>query len=173
MIILIAQIVLGIIVFVYIGDIQEASSILLKKLWDDHDKPANTEFWNTIQSNVSFVLIFWFFFKHTPSCIQSVLFIFLFSFFIQLQCCGLSGPAGYLPNLPPDSCCASNDRPKDYGSFVSKLSCTAHVYTTGCAQALNEFVQVAGHTLGAVALGVAAIEVILKINLNNLTVEFF
>lgn len=151
MIILIAQIVLGIIVFVYIGDIQEASGILLKKLWDDHDKPANTEFWNTIQSNVCvsfcFFLIFW----------QLIL---KFNFIcVQLKCCGLNGPAGYLPSLPPDSCCASADRPKDYGSFVSKLSCTANVYTTGCAHALNEFVQVAGHTLGAVALGVAAIEV--------------
>lgn len=53
MVLLIAQIILGVIVFVYTDDIQKAASNVLKDLWDARDKPANKEFWDTMQTGVS------------------------------------------------------------------------------------------------------------------------
>lgn len=53
MVMLIAQIVLAIVVFVYIGDIQEATRPVLARLWDNRNNQGNLQLWDNIQSTVS------------------------------------------------------------------------------------------------------------------------
>lgn len=55
MIILIAQIVLAIVVFVYIGDLQEATRIVIDRLWTNRQQEGGQQLWDNIQSTVSFV----------------------------------------------------------------------------------------------------------------------
>lgn len=76
MVILIAQIILGIIVFVFIGDIQEASKVIMNKLWEERESPANKQFWITAQSNVSVpnnAILF-----HLKNWLKNVLFFIYF-----------------------------------------------------------------------------------------------
>lgn len=53
MIMLIAQIVLAIVVFVYIGDVQTATSQVLARLWDNRNQQGNLQIWDNIQQTVS------------------------------------------------------------------------------------------------------------------------
>lgn len=53
MIMLIAQIVLAIVVFVYIGDLQEATAGVIRRLWDNRNNPGQDQVWNGIQQTVS------------------------------------------------------------------------------------------------------------------------
>jgi len=117
MIMLIAQIVLAIVVFVYIGDIQEATRPVLARLWDNRNNQGNAQIWDNIQTT--------------------------------LQCCGLNSASEWIL-LVPTSCCASGT-----------TACTAiNAFSTGCNTALNDFIATSGNIIGAVALGVAGIELI-------------
>jgi len=117
-IILIAQIVLAIVVFVYIGDLQDATKIVIERLWDRRDQEGNRQIWDTLQSN--------------------------------LKCCGLNGALDW--GLPlPSTCC-------EPGTTACLPIVTA--FTNGCGQALNDFIYTSGNIIGAVALGVAGIELI-------------
>lgn len=53
MIMLLAQIVLAIVVFVYIGDVQEATKKVLNRLWTNRETDSNRQIWDNIQSQVS------------------------------------------------------------------------------------------------------------------------
>lgn len=55
---LIAQIVLAIVVFVYIGDLQEASRQVLSRLWENRNNQGNLQIWDNIQQTVSVVLYY-------------------------------------------------------------------------------------------------------------------
>lgn len=114
MIMLISQIVLAIVVFVYIGDLQDAVRPVLERMWEQ--KQTNLQVWDGIQRT--------------------------------LQCCGLNR-ADQWGLLLPDSCCAQ-------GSQCSVLN----AFTVGCSSAVNDFISTSGNIIGAVALGVAGIELI-------------
>lgn len=62
MIILIAQIVLAIVVFVYIGDLQTATAEVLTRLWNNRNNQGNLQIWDNIQTTVSFTFKTFFFF---------------------------------------------------------------------------------------------------------------
>lgn len=54
MIMLLAQIVLAIVVFVYIGDLQEAVRPVIQRLWNNRDaNDANRQVWDNLQTTVS------------------------------------------------------------------------------------------------------------------------
>jgi CD63 antigen len=115
MVMLLAQIVLAIVVFVYIGDLQEAVRPVLQRMWDQ--KQTNLQVWDGIQNT--------------------------------LQCCGLNTAAEWGTAIPP-SCCA------DGGSTCSVIN----AFNVGCSSAVNDFIKTSGNIIGAVALGVAGIELI-------------
>jgi len=117
MILLIAQIVLAIVVFVYIGDIQEATRKVISRLWDTRQNEGGAQVWDGIQQT--------------------------------LQCCGLEN-ASQWGITPPNSCCASG----------TSLCTLGTAFNTGCRVALNDFIYTSGNIVGAVALGVAGIELI-------------
>jgi CD63 antigen len=104
MIMLLAQIVLAIVVFVYIGDLQEAVRPVLARMWEQRENQRQV--WDGIQRT--------------------------------LQCCGLNNREEWGAAIPP--------------------SCEA--FTTGCGVAVNDFISTSGNIIGAVALGVAGIELI-------------
>lgn len=116
MILLIAQIVLAIVVFVYIGDIQTATEKVIRRLWETRHNEGGTQVWDGIQQTLS--------------------------------CCGLENASQWSPI--PSSCCEGNTN-----------TCTAQTaFQTGCRVALNDFIYTSGNIVGAVALGVAGIELI-------------
>jgi len=116
MVMLIAQIVLAIIVFVYIGDLQEATRPVIRQLWGRHGEPAGRQIWDGIQQT--------------------------------LQCCGLNNALEWGIDVP-NSCCANGG------------SCSAATaFPVGCESALFDFIATSGNIIGAVALGVAGIELI-------------
>lgn len=104
MIMLLAQIVLAIVVFVYIGDLQEAVRPVLARMWEQRENQRQV--WDGIQRT--------------------------------LQCCGLNGREDWGATIPP--------------------SCEA--FKTGCGGAVHDFISTSGNIIGAVALGVAGIELI-------------
>lgn len=53
MIMLLAQIVLAIVVFVYIGDLQEATRKVLARMWDNRNNQGNQQIWDNLQTTVS------------------------------------------------------------------------------------------------------------------------
>lgn len=116
MIMLLAQIVLAIVVFVYIGDLQTATHDVLARLWANRATGGNPQVWDNIQST--------------------------------LKCCGFNGPSDWAPTIPP-SCCASGN-----------ACLITDAFGTGCNSAVNEFIGTSGNIIGAVALGVAGIELI-------------
>lgn len=50
---LLAQIVLAIVVFVYIGDLQEATNKVINRMWDNRNNQGNQQIWDNIQTTVS------------------------------------------------------------------------------------------------------------------------
>lgn len=52
MILLIAQIILAIVVFVYVGDIQKSVQPVLERLWQNRLVEVNQRFWDNVQTNV-------------------------------------------------------------------------------------------------------------------------
>ncbi|XP_037035119.1 23 kDa integral membrane protein-like isoform X1 [Bradysia coprophila] len=115
MIMLLAQIVLAIVVFVYIGDLQEAVRPVLARMWEQ--RPNNPQVWDSLQRT--------------------------------LQCCGLNNPAEWGTGIPT-SCCADGTQQCNAGT----------AFQTGCSGAVNDFISTSGNIIGAVALGVAGIELI-------------
>jgi len=116
MILLLAQIVLAIVVFVYIGDLQEATRPVIRQLWTRHQETAGRQIWDGIQQ--------------------------------ALQCCGLNNAAEWVPDIP-SSCCPGT-------GFCNAQS----AFKTGCETAVIDFISTSGNIIGAVALGVAGIELI-------------
>jgi len=116
MVMLIAQIALAIVVFVYIGDLQTATQPIIERLWSRHNEEAGRQVWDGIQTT--------------------------------LQCCGLNDRNDFATNLP-NSCCPS-------GGTCS----VANAFPVGCRSALYDFIYTSGNIIGAVALGVAGIELI-------------
>jgi CD63 antigen len=116
MIMLIAQIALAIVVFVYIGDLQQATQPIIAKLWDRRHEEAGRQIFDGIQTT--------------------------------LQCCGLDRTDDWGGSVP-NSCCPGNNACTPSGAFQ-----------TGCRSALNDFIYTSGNIIGAVALGVAGIELI-------------
>lgn len=117
MIMLIAQIVLAIVVFVYIGDLQQASRRVLSRMWDNRNNQGNEQIWANLQQTLS--------------------------------CCGLNTASDWGQSLPT-SCCAGNP-----------ATCTINsAFRQGCNQGLEDFIGTSGNIIGAVALGVAGIELI-------------
>lgn len=117
MIMLLAQIVLAIVVFVYIGDVQVATGKVLSRLWDNRGNQGNQQIWDNIQKT--------------------------------LTCCGLNRPIEWGAILP-GSCCAPD----------TSVCTPANSFQTGCSTAVNDFISTSGNIIGAVALGVAGIELI-------------
>jgi len=116
MIILLLQIILAIVVFVYIGDIQEATKIAIDRLWTKRTDEGGDKIWDGIQST--------------------------------LRCCGLNGPTDWLLSTPA-SCC-------DGATICTPLN----AFKNGCRDTLNDFIYTSGNVIGAVALGVAGIELV-------------
>lgn len=116
MLILIAQIVLAIVVFVYIGDLQEATNKALVRLWNNRNNQGNQQVWDNIQRG--------------------------------LTCCGLNNAAEW--GTVPSSCCAPD----------TQVCTEFNAFSKGCGGAVNDFIGTSGNIIGAVALGVAGIELI-------------
>lgn len=53
MVLIIAQIVIAALVFIYVGDARDAFKKGFARVFDERDRPANAELIDTIQSNVS------------------------------------------------------------------------------------------------------------------------
>ncbi|XP_015595080.1 CD63 antigen [Cephus cinctus] len=68
----------------------------------------------------------------------------------SLQCCGVNSPSDF-SNYIPWSCCGNSE-----GSH-----CTVNnSYTTGCVEALKDFLTYAGNILGGFAIGVAVVQLL-------------
>lgn len=114
MIMLLAQIVLAIVVFVYIGDLQEAVRPVIQRLWNERQN--NLQVWDGIQRT--------------------------------LQCCGYNNPGEW--GNPPASCCAHG----------GQTCLVGDAFQNGCGSTIHDFISTSGNIIGAVALGVAGIELI-------------
>ncbi|XP_049775437.1 23 kDa integral membrane protein-like [Schistocerca cancellata] len=75
----------------------------------------------------------------------------------SLECCGADGPEDYfkmgLFNLP-SSCCKQGDTCR-----IGILN-SAPYYTTGCLEAMENFLSYAGHIMGGIAIGAAVVEIV-------------
>lgn len=69
-----------------------------------------------------------------------------------------------MPNTP-DSCCA----PGITSGTCSPVLTPASIYRNGCGTILNDFINSSGNIIGAVALGVAGIQVCIDI-LSNVSI---
>lgn len=133
-VLIVAQIVIAALVFIYVGDVREALIKGFSRLFDEREKPANREVIDAIQANVSFN-------EHLEINPRFLISIRPF----QLQCCGKSSALDWLGTIP-DSCCNPSTAP------------VCIPYLTGCKSRLGELIDKSGEVLGWVSLGVAAVE---------------
>ncbi|XP_077293189.1 tetraspanin 42Ed isoform X2 [Arctopsyche grandis] len=126
LIIIILQVVIGILIFVYIGNVDAVLRELMERTFKDssNGNAAAKEAFDSLQTH--------------------------------FQCCGINSAADY-NFVVPVSCCANPS-----GVVESTLSTClpTQAYSQGCAYVLTNFLKTAGKTVGGVAIGIAAVEVV-------------
>jgi CD63 antigen len=112
---IILQIIVAVLIFVYIGDVSDAATLAMKTIFEAPSNPANTDFIDFIQR--------------------------------ELQCCEINGP---VTSPLRESCCSPD-----------ALACTTvNAFQTGCSTAFIDFIESLGQTLGYVAIGLAAVQLV-------------
>ncbi|KAK9504558.1 hypothetical protein O3M35_010868 [Rhynocoris fuscipes] len=119
--ILLIQVAIGVMAFVYKGKFESGFKKVIAEKFDGYDqKQDNKELVDSIQKNV--------------------------------MCCGLNGPDYWSHSKLPASCCGKSEK---------EASCTRdQAYQDGCEPKIIDIIQSSFKLLGAIALGIAAVELL-------------
>lgn len=145
LLLLIAQIVFGVMLFMNQDEVKKTFGKVLEKMWQERDHQM--AFWDGVQSNVCVAALLCLSLTHSIEVTNDRAFRFV-SVCQQLKCCGLTSSLDWLKIQTPKSCCEAD----------VTICNPVQAYTRGCKSAIEDLTYHT-NTLAYFILAVAGIEV--------------